>query len=123
MSEFAGFRPVPRAGPRNPPQNVLTASLAFLVVVGLIPEALAGNVTTGTTEADIVLEIVKTIGIIVSAVAAVICATRAAEVRRISQRTENKVDRKRERVRRVDHEDGAKVVIEEGDRKRRDNDE
>lgn len=104
---------------------VVTPTLAFLVVAGLLPESASNAVIAVTTEnatvADIVLEVVKVIGIIVSAVAACYCAKVAAENHRVAKRTEAKVDRRRERVRRADDAEGAKVVIEEGDRKRQDN--
>lgn len=93
----------------------MTPLLALVVVAGLLPEAV---ISSGATTGDVVLEVVKTIGIIVSAVAAMYCAKIASENRRATRRVEHKVDRKRERVRHTDAPDGAKVVIEEGDRKR-----
>jgi hypothetical protein len=114
-----GSRLSPGGDPAIPLKLVdVTPVFSFLVVAGLLPEQVIATTQT-TTGADIVLELVKVMGIIVSAVAAMYCAKVANENRRTTLRVEDKVDRKRERVRKADHPDGAKVVIEEGDRKRK----
>lgn len=85
---------------------------AILVLAGLAPEVLFTNYPTNRD--DVILEVVKVIGIAISAAASCFALWVAQKNSRTGQRIERNTARRRRQVRREDHPNGEhNVVIEE----------
>lgn len=95
--------------------------LLLVIALGFLPESLFGLLAGGATNADVYLELIKTIGIGISAGASCFALWIAHRNQKQGARIERKVERRRREVRREDTPMGeaTNVVIKETPERRK----